>query len=253
MTSPGNIGTSIDKQPLYTTDSRVRHSVPMRKYSIAYLSDNGEIEELIRVAPALPIFETAFGALGRDAVVTTRNGAMPVEDLLPGDEVRLSNGEYEKLLWRGSMEINATETENQNDNSHLIRITAGALGPTRPSQDLILGPTAHLLHRATGVRTLTGKRAAFFPVKDFIDGAQFITIRPATPVNVYQLGFARQETLLVNGIEIESLHPGPVFGMGLRGDMQSQYLSLFPHKHDLGDFGDMRYPRLRQRDLDLLE
>ena len=103
------------------------------------------------------------------------------------------------------------------------------------------------------MRTLTGKRAAYIPVRDFVDGSQFIELRPANPINVYQLGFARQESLLVNGIEIESLHPGTFFALGLRGDLLAQFLALFPHKRDLDDFGEMRFPRLRLRDLELLE
>ena len=122
----------------------------------------------------------------------------------------------------------------------------------RPSPDLVLGPTARLLHRAAGVRTLTGKAAAFVPARDFFDGNSFIALRPATPVKVYQLGFKRHCSLTVNGIEIESLHPGTAFALGLRGDMLAQYLALFPHMHSLEDFGEMKNPRLRLRDLDLL-
>ncbi|MDO6589161.1 hypothetical protein DS901_04095 [Loktanella sp. D2R18] len=229
-----------------------QNKTPTRKYEIIYRNAAGEIVEMARVAPAQPTFENAFGALGRGAMVSTDNGPMTVEDLLPGDRIRLANGELETLLWRGSMVIRPDDPNINSEHSCLIRITAEALGPTRPMPDLVLGPTAHLLHRAAGVRTLTGKRAAFIPARDFVDGNQFIALRPTIPVQVYQLGFDRQESLLVNGIEIESLHPGTFFGLGLRGDMLTQYLALFPHKRDLQDFGEMRNPRLRMRDLELL-
>lgn len=225
----------------------------MRKYEITYLTDDGQIAEMSRVAPAVPTFENAFGVLGRGATVTTGTGTMAVEDLLPGDKIKLSNGTFETLLWRGMMVVNPDNAGEMGENICLTRVTAEALGPDRPTHDLILGPTAHLLYRASGVRILTGKRAAYIPARDFIDGTQFIELRPMSQVNVYQLGFARQESIAVNGLEIESLHPGTVFALGLRGDMLSQYLSLFPHKHCLQDFGEMRNPRLRMRDLELLE
>ena len=57
--------------------------------------------------------------------------------------------------------------------------------------------------------------------------------------------------LYVNGVEIETLHPGPAHMLGLRHDMLSLLMSLFPHKTDFDDFGAMRHPRLRLRDLDL--
>jgi hypothetical protein len=230
-----------------------QNKTPTRKYEITYQSAAGDIVEISRVAPALPTFENAFGALGRGAMVSTDNGPMTVEDLLPGDKVRLANGEYETLLWRGSMVMQPDDPNANSEHSSLTRITTEALGPSRPAPDLVLGPTAHLLHRAAGVRTLTGKRAAFIPARDFVDGSHFIALHPTIPVQLYQLGFARQESLLVNGIEVESLHPGTFFGLGLRGDMLAQYLALFPHKRDFGDFGEMRHPRLRMRDLELLD
>lgn len=223
-----------------------------RKYDIAYLTPEYQIVEFSRRAPASASFEDAFGALGHGAILQTGNGPMAVEDVLPGDNIRLSNGRYEKLLWSGSMTISPVDYDTNPDHGSLTRITADALGLNRPSPDLVLGPTARLLHRAPAVRTLTGKAAAFIPARDFFDGTTFIALRPATPVKVYQLGFARHCSLTVNGIEIESLHPGTAFALGLRGEMLAQYLGLFPHKHNLDDFGEMKNPRLRLRDLELL-
>ncbi|MEJ6402634.1 Hint domain-containing protein [Yoonia sp. 2307UL14-13] len=221
-----------------------------RKYEIKYLHPTAGITEISRLAPALPAFEDAFGALGHGAILQTDNGPMCVEDLLPGDRVRLANGDYDTLLWHGAMTL--LPDFNSEDIS-LIRITADALGPQRPAPDLVLGPTARLYHRANGVRTLTGVRGAFIPARDFVDGSQFIALRPVAAVRVYQLGFAEHQRLSVNGIEIESLHPGTAFSLGLRGDTLVQFLSLFPHKRDLEEFGTLNTPRLRLRDLDIFD
>ncbi|WP_439156282.1 Hint domain-containing protein [Yoonia sp.] len=209
--------------------------------------------DITRVAPAIPVFEDAFAALGHGAVLQTRNGPVAVEDLVPGDSIRLADGRYDTLLWRGTMLLRPDDPTTRSETGTLIRIMADTLGLGRPSPDLVLGPTARLFHRASGVRALTGSDAAFIPARDFVDGAQIISLRPAGPVNVYQLGFARHQNISVNGIEIESLHPGTAFSHGLRGDTLTQYLSLFPHKTSLDDFGTMRHPRLRLRDLELLE
>jgi hypothetical protein len=223
-----------------------------RKYDVAYLTANKKIVEFSRMAPALAAFEDAFGALGHGAILQTKNGPMAVEDVLPGDAIRMVSGQYEKLLWCGTMTISPADYDANPDHGSLIRITADALGLNRPSPDLVLGPTARLLHRAPGVRTLTGRGAAFIPARDFFDGTNLIALRPAAPVRVYQLGFEKHGSLSVNGLEIESLHPGTAFALGLRGDLLNQYLSLFPHKANLDDFGEMKNPRLRMRDLELL-
>ncbi len=236
------------------TSGRPQRNKPhTRKYEVAYLDDRSEIAEMSILAPALPAFEDAFGALGHGAILQTENGPMAVEDLLPGDRVKIADGDFDTLLWRGSMTLRPDEANTTSETSMLIRITVDALGLQRPSPDLVLGPTARLYHRANGIRALTGANAAFIPARDFVDGHAFIALRPAAPVRVYQLGFAGHERLTVNGIDIESLHPGTGFSLGLRGDMLAQYLALFPHKVSFEDFGSLRKPRLRLRDLDLFE
>lgn len=230
-----------------------RKKQPQRKYDIAYLGSSGQVEYVTRMAPAASVFEDAFAALGHGALLKTDMGPVAVEDLIPGDRIRLADGQYDTLLWRGTIMLRPNNDLNSREPGFLTRIMADALGYHRPSPDLILGPTARLFHRASGIRTLTGSDAAFIPARDFADGTHIISLRPAAPVNVYQLGFAQHQRLSVNGIEIESLHPGTAFSLGLRGDMLAQYLSLFPHKHNLEDFGTMQYPRLRLRDLELLD
>ncbi len=217
------------------------------------MDGRSDISEISIRAPALPAFEDAFGALGHGAILQTDNGPMAVEDLLPGDRIKVTDGDFDTLLWRGSMTLHPDEPDANSETSMLIRITVDALGLQRPSPDLVLGPTARLYHRANGIRALTGANAAFIPARDFIDGHAFIALRPAAPVRVYQLGFAGHQRLTVNGIDIESLHPGTAFSLGLRGDMLTQYLALFPHKASFDDFGSLRKPRLRLRDLELFE
>lgn len=208
---------------------------------------------MTRMAPSAAAFEDAFAALGHGAMLQTEMGPVAVEDLVPGDSIKLAGGQYDTLLWRGTILLQPDDRATGRETNNLIRIMADAFGYHRPSPDLILGPTARLFHKARGIRALTGSEAAFVPARDFADGTHIISLRPAAPVNVYQLGFARHQRLSVNGLEIESLHPGTAFALGLRGDMLAQYLALFPHKQNLEDFGTMQHPRLRLRDLELLD
>jgi hypothetical protein len=222
-----------------------------RKYEIIYLTANGEISEITRLARPHPTFEDAFAVLTHSAIVQTANGHMSVEDILPGDELRLADGSFDTLLWRGRITLKA-DPDSDKPSPMLTRITGDALGFNRPAPDLVLGPAARLLHRASGVRKLTGCDAAFVPAADFVDGDNVLSLQPTSPVSIYQLGFAKQRSLSVNGIEIETLHPGTAFTLGLRGEVLAEYLSLFPHKRSLEDFGLMGHPRLRLQDLQLL-
>ncbi len=235
-------------------DGRPQRSKPlMRKYEVAHLTPSQEIVDVTRLAPALPAFEDAFAAIGRGAIVQTSFGPCAVEDLLPGDKVLTESHGTQTLLWRGSMTIVPGAQNARPEMGTMTRVTADALGLGRPSPDLVLGPAARMIHRAPGVRTLTGSDAAFVPVRDFIDQSQIIELTPIAPVHCYQMGFAQHCRVNVNGIEIESLHPGAAHTLGLKGEMLSLFLSMFPHVESLQDFGSMLYPRIGLRDLDLFD
>ena len=223
----------------------------MRKYEVAHLTPTYDIEEFTRIAPAAPVFEDCFAAIGRGAIIQTEQGPVAVEDLLPGDKVKTSTNGFQTLRWRGSMTIVPGARNKRPEMGTMTRMTADALGYGRPGLDLVLGPSARILHKAPSVKTLTGSEHAFAPARDFIDGSSIIELRPIAPVHCYQLGFDSHEQLNVNGVEIETLHPGLPHMVQMRSDMQLLFMSLFPHKRNLADFEQLLHPRISLRDLDL--
>ena len=241
--------TSEDMTADYGKQSTISPQSCQRRYAISYLLDDGDIGESAFIAPATPAFEDAFAALGRGSILQRPDGPVAVEDLLPGDDVMLCGGSFARLLWCGVMTLNPPSATHNPSRLALTRITAEALGVGRPMQDLILGPAARLHHCATGISKLIGSPDAYIPASDFVDGDHFIALRPTMPVDLYHLGFATHETLLVNGIGVESLHPGTAFSLGLRGEALAQYRALFPHLCRLEDVGLPKHPRLRLPDL----
>lgn len=223
----------------------------MRKIEVACLLPDGSVTEFGRLVPAIPAFEDAAAAFSRNTLVTTNRGLMAVGDLWPGDRVRTVGDGLQTVLWKGCTMLVPEARAQDPAMGRLTRIASDSLGIARPLPDLILGPRARLAHRAPGIQVLTGAEAALIPARDFIDAVNVIEIAPATPVPVYQLGFARHARVLAHGVEVESLHPGPHHQLGLRGDMLALYMSCFPHLRDLADFGPPALPRLRLQDLDL--
>ncbi len=220
----------------------------MRKYEVAHLTPSLEIHDAIISAPAVPLFENAFAAFGHGAIVHTECGPMAVEDLLPGDRVMTTHHGMQTLMWRGAMSL----SPNDQNLGTMTRITAEALGMGRPSLDLVLGPSARILHRSPAVQVLTGAAEAMIPVSDFADGSQIIALRPVSRVQFYQLGFAKHTSINVNGIDVETLHPGPVHTLKLRADMQAHFSNLFAHMDSPAAFGPLAAPRLRKDDIDLV-
>lgn len=223
----------------------------MRKIEVACLSPSGADIAFSRLVPAISPFEDAFAAFSRTTLLTTARGFVAVEDLHPGDRIRTVGNGFQPLLWKGATMIVPHANGQDPAMGRLTRIAADALGIARPMPDLILGPRARLAHRGPGIRALTGADMALIPVRDFIDGDQVVELTPATPVQVFHLGFAGHERVLAHGVEIESMHPGPSNALALRAEMLALYLSCFPHMSDLAAFGPPDLPRLRMQDLDL--
>lgn len=264
MKSPRNTAGLAVLPDRYTVPSWDRFAKPerrpqraqplMRRYEVAYLRENGDIDDFTRIAPAIPAFEDAFASLARGALLPTDRGTVAIEDIVPGDKVKTVTRGFQTVHWRGAITMvpdrNGQGTGPSSGINTLIRISSDALGIGRPMMDLLLGPSARLYHRSPSLKRVTGHAAAFVPASDFIDGVNIIAVSPPTPVQVFQLGFANHERITVNGVEVDSHNPGARHELNLRGDMLALYMTLFPHVSRIEGFGMLAHPRLSLHDLD---
>ncbi|SFR41402.1 Hint domain-containing protein [Litoreibacter janthinus] len=239
--APSQVG--IGHSIVYRAAAQPRTRAMSRPYNIAWLTPDGNARYDTVVAPALPAIESACANMARGAIVSTDNGPVAVEDLTPG--MRILSSEYGAipLQWIGSYEMSLREAQTA-DRGALLRVTAEAFGLAKPSQDLLLAPRAHILLRHAKCRSLFGVDIAFAPVRAFEDGISVFSVQPASPVTVYNLGFDRQATIKVNGIEMESFHPGPHSEALLDDEMLYSLLRLFPQARNLDFFGTQLINRL---------
>lgn len=219
-------------------------SAPLsRSYQIAWLNRHGEAQWDTVTGPALPVVESACSSLARGALVATTEGPVAVEDLIPGMEVITSEFGPLPLRWIGSYALTRDDTQAR-DTARLFRVTADTFGPGKPSQDLLLAPRAHVLIKHSGCQALFGVETAFGPIRAFADGVTVIPVSPMSQVSIFNLAFDRQATILANGIEVESFHPGPHSSTLLDEEMLFSLLKLFPHVKSLDDFGPQDIDRL---------
>lgn len=223
-----------------------------RRYEAAWLTPNGLIENSTRLAPATPLFEEAFSALARGAVVATEDGPVAVEDLVPGMRALTAEGRVETITWIGSMVLYPGAGAEEGEAVTLTRITSDALGVGRPSPDLLLGPRARISLRDARLRRATALEAAYVPARAFIDGVSVIEVTPVAPVTVYHVVLARQGSLRVAGLEVESYHPGEGLAEMVEPRMLSLFGALFPQIENLSDFGPLRHPRLTRFEVESL-
>lgn len=224
-----------------------------RHYEVASLTSTGEILQLTCRAPAIPVFEEAFAVFARGTLIATERGEIAVEDLIPGTMIRTGSGTTHPVLWTGRMTLRPDPTDPTSaETPRLIRLATDALGLGRPVPDLVLGPRARLLFRSARCRALLDSPEAFAPARGFVDGENVIEVAPAAPVNLYQLALRGQQTILANGIEVESYHPGPQFEAMMDRDTLRTFLGLFPHVTGPDGFGPMPVPRLTAFELETL-
>lgn len=204
---------------------------------IAWLTRRGDVEEVERMVPGTALFSEALGAVVRGGIVATTSGPVAVEDLIPGDEIVTSSGPR-PLLWKGAQTVIRTTRTRM-----LYRIPADALGLERPALDLLLGPGARILSRRGQVAAAFQSDAALVPISTLVDGMTVIRITPISAVQTFHLGFEEHCTFAVNGVEIESVHPGRP-APSLDDELLALYMSLFPHLSRPADFGPLALPRL---------
>jgi hypothetical protein len=214
-----------------------------RRYEVCWIDADGFLNEFTRVAPAMPIFESGFNALAHGALVSTPRGHVAVEDLVPGMMVDTATGEAARLRWVGSITLVPNGPERGDVPDRLYRIVTDSFGFARPALDVTLGPGARLLDRSADVCRRLGTEAALAPVTSLADGECVLEITPISAVRLYHLCFDGHHVISVNGLEVESFHPGPDAVYSLSDEMREQFLALFPHKTGLHDFGRMLWPR----------
>ena len=234
--------------------SKPQIEVATRTYEVMWRARNGDIFDRRVTAPAVPVFEAAFNSFARGALIATQKGPVSVEDLLPGDLVETTNGHLQPISWIGSMTLDINGTRGAHTlPEKLYRITEEAFGFERPAPDLVLGAAAHTLYRADGIRSYLGTPVALAPIVGLVDGMSVIEVTPVTSVRTYHIALPQHAIIRVNGVEMESYHPGTTAAAHLTGDMRIRFMGLFPHLDSLGDFGAMAQSRLTASDLMMLQ
>ncbi len=232
-------------------------SVPLqskltRRFEYEWLED-GDILSGARVAPALPVFEQAFGAFSHGILVQTNNGLVAVEDLEPGMELETAEGGTETLIWKGSIMLVPGAPTLSDTPDKLYRVMPDAFGLGRPAQDQTFGPHVRRINRDPLVRSALGSEAALIEMPASVDGVSVIEVTPVAPTRVYHLACATHKTILAAGMEVETYHPGPDAALSLSEEMMRHFLQFFPYITDIRDFGRLAAPRISQSELEMLE
>ena len=215
-------------------------TAPFRTFEVAAMRADGSRSISTLKAPALPLFESAFSAFTRGAVLSAPHGDIAVEDLQPGDWLNTSAGKPAQVVWIGSSNFVPADTGRR---VPLIRIMADSFGENRPETFVTVGPAARLLQTPAHLRGTTGGASLLTPAREFIDNVNIIEVVPPTPVRLFHLCLTRHAAITVGGIEMETFHPGMNATRQVTHAQRDLFLSMFPHIAHITDFGPLAHPR----------
>lgn len=231
------IGFAPATQPAPKPSLTGQNPVQKREYEIAALRSDGSLMIGQTTAAALPIFDAAFSALAHGSLVLTPQGHVAIEDLQPGDHVSTGPDTSEPAIWIGSARFAPRQAR---DRTRLTRITGDAFGANRPLKSLTLGHGARVLQT---VQNGASQTRELVPANTLVDGVNVISVTPPTSVRLYHICLAHHAAITVNGIEIETFHPGELAETALSSSLRDRFLSLFPRVAQPDDFGPMAFPR----------
>lgn len=134
---------------------------------------------------------TSIACFAAGTRIATARGAVPVERLALGDQVRTASGALQPVVWLGHRRVDCARHPKP-ESVRPVRILAHAFGPELPARDLLLSPD-HALY-ADGV---------LIPVKYLIDGRLIRQEAPAS-VTYFHVELPAQDILLAENLPAES-------------------------------------------------
>ena len=219
--------------------------MPKRTYEVAALREDGSLYIGQSTAPAIPLFEDAFFAMTHGSLIQTTIGLIAVEDLQPGDMINTASGEAAELTWVGTSTFSPADAGKR---TPLIRIMPDALGQSRPERSLTVGPGARILHTPAALRGIADGKQLLTPAAKLVDGVNVIEITPPTATRMFHICLSRHAVINVDGIEMETFHPGATAPREVSHSLRDRFISLFPRISHLSDFGPLAHPRAPEMD-----
>ncbi len=154
--------------------------------------------------------------------ISTVNGAVPIEELVPGDLVLTRDNGFQPVQWLGSTTVPA--------HGHWapIRIEAGTLGTSR---DLLVSPQHRMLLTDANARFLFGSSEVLSAAR-FLINDHSIRRQPCGMVTYMHLLLNQHEVIFAEDCPSESFFPGDQALEALSGAALYSLFNCMPHLRD---------------------
>ncbi|MEM9716519.1 MAG: Hint domain-containing protein [Pseudomonadota bacterium] len=152
--------------------------------------------------------EVGYVCFASGTLIDTIFGEIAVEDLKPGNLVRVLNGQFKPIRWIGSQSFTAADLRTD-PKLCPVKIKQGAFGNNTPSQDLKLSRQHRVLIQSKIAKNQTGSRRVLVPAKDLLILPDVECCSADRGVTYFHILFEKHEVVFSNGIPTESLFTGP--------------------------------------------
>ncbi|WP_299137895.1 Hint domain-containing protein [uncultured Tateyamaria sp.] len=142
------------------------------------------------------------GGLGSGARIPTLSGLIPIHCLRAGDIVLTKDNGPQPVRWIGEFEVHA-DGDKRSIAREVVRIKANAFGCGLPGQDIHVCPETRIAIDVCPNSVARGVR--FCMAKDFVELAKVQITRSVQQRPIYTLLFDKHETVLAEGLEVETL------------------------------------------------
>ena len=138
----------------------------------------------------------AGGGIAAGAIIYTKDGALPVEYLCPGD----------RIITRDAGLVTLRAVDWRRGRVDRVRIRRGVLGHLRPLRDTEIPADQGVLIRDWRAQALFGAAQAVVPAARLVDGAH-VTDEGAGEMTLFTLRFDRPHVIYADGLELAAAAP----------------------------------------------
>lgn len=186
-------------------------------------------------AGTLPLdAEEVVPCFARGTLIQTADGLVPVEALAVGALVRTRDNGDQPVRWIGRVTLSRVRLRAQ-PNLRPIRIAAGALGPNRPVQPLMVSPQHRILARSAIAQRMFGAPEVLVAAKQLLPLNGIDIAQDLETVEYFHILFDRHEIVFANGTETESLYTGPQALRAVGRAAREEIFALFPQLQEATD------------------
>lgn len=171
-----------------------------------------------RPAPTTPCFTPGTR-------IATARGHRAIETLKPGDRVVTRDNGLAEILWIGRRTLSFGEI-GRSEEFRPVLLRRGALGPDRPSRDMMVSPRHRFLRQV-------GTEEVLIQAARLVDWRGILPV-PVLGVTYLHLLFARHQVILADGAWTESFRPDVVARAGLSNGQRLEIEALFPELRSTG-------------------